>query len=90
MIFKIIFTWWNKQTVGTFLKQFLLENTLEKTIMEINIIKIDMIKDGLFIQKRLRQQKFLLIGIYGCIILLIKFQIRWKKNTIGKRTILKT
>ena len=55
---KIIFTWWNKQTLGTFLKTFFLENLLEKMNLETNIMKIKKkIKDGLFIQKILKQQK---------------------------------
>ena len=39
-IMKFIFTWWNRQTFGTFLKNnFFLENLLEKTNLVINIIK---------------------------------------------------
>ena len=44
--FKNIFTWWNKQTFGTFLKTFFLENMLVQINMEINIIKIKKMKDG--------------------------------------------
>jgi hypothetical protein len=43
---KIIFTWWNRQTFGTFLKLYFLENMLEKMNMEINIIKVKKMKDG--------------------------------------------
>ena len=43
---KFIFTWWNRQTFGTFLKQYFLENMLEKTNLEINIIKVKKTKDG--------------------------------------------
>ena len=43
---KIFFTWWNKQTIGTFIKTFLLGNLWEKMITEISITKIKMMKDG--------------------------------------------
>ena len=39
MSLKIIFTWWNKQTFGTFLKTLFLENMLVLMNTEINIIK---------------------------------------------------
>ena len=47
---KIIFTWWNKQTFGTFLKTLFQENTLAKMNLETNIIKIKKMKGGLFTQ----------------------------------------
>ena len=37
---KQIFTWWNKNTFGTFLKLYFLESMLEKMNSETNIIKI--------------------------------------------------
>ena len=40
MIFKIIFTWWNKQTFGTFLKTFFLESMLDQMNTETNTIKV--------------------------------------------------
>ena len=40
MIFKIIFTWWNKQTFGTFLKTLFFESTLDLMNMGTNIIKV--------------------------------------------------
>ena len=40
MIFKIIFTWWNKQTLGTFLKTLFLESMLAQMNMETNITKV--------------------------------------------------
>ena len=49
MSLKIIFTWWNKQTFGTFLKTLFLENLLVQTSMEIGIIKVKAMKGGLFI-----------------------------------------
>ena len=51
MSLKIIFTWWNKQTFGTFLKTLFLENMLVLMNMETNIIKVKKMKDGLFIKK---------------------------------------
>ena len=59
---------------------------LVKMSLEINIIKIKKMKDGLFIQEVSRQQKLPTIGIYGCTILLTEFQIIMKKiNIIGKK-----
>ena len=46
MIFKIIFTWWNKQTFGTLLKTLFLESMLVQMNMETNIIKVKKMKDG--------------------------------------------
>ena len=40
MILKVFFTWWNRQTFGTFLKTLFTVNLLEKINLEINIIKI--------------------------------------------------
>ena len=63
------FTWWNKQTFGTFLKTLFLENMLAQTSMEINIIAVKKMNVGLFMQRILRQQKLPLTGIYGYITL---------------------
>ena len=46
MIFKIIFTWWNRQTFGTFLKRYFLENTLAQMSLETNIIKVKKMNVG--------------------------------------------
>ena len=46
MSLKIFFTWWNRQTFGTFLKTLLPVNMLAKMILAINTIKIRMMKDG--------------------------------------------
>ena len=46
MSFKILFTWWNKQTFGTFLKTIFLENMLDLMNLEIDIIGIKMMKGG--------------------------------------------
>ena len=51
MSLKIIFTWWNKQTFGTFLKTYFLENMLVQMNMEINIIKVKKMNVGLFMLK---------------------------------------
>ena len=84
---KIFFTWWNKQTFGTFLKTLFLENMLGQMNMEINIIKVKKMNVGLFIQKILRLQRLLLIGIYGSTTRLTKFQAIKTKNTFGKKNI---
>ena len=50
---KLIFTWWNKQTLRHVFKNIiLLEDLLVKMNTEINIIEIKMMKDGLFIQSK--------------------------------------
>ena len=90
MSLKIIFTWWNKQTFGTFLKTLFLENMLVLMNMEINIIKVKKMNDGLFTQKILKQLKSLQIGIYGYIIQLIKFQIKKIKIFMAKKTFRKS
>ena len=48
---KQIFTWWNRNTFGTFLKTLFLESMLAKMILEINIIKIKKMKGGSSIHK---------------------------------------
>ena len=50
MNLNIIFTWWNRQTFGTFLKTFFMVIMLVKMNLEINIIKVKKMRDGLFIQ----------------------------------------
>ena len=59
---------------------FFLENLLEQTLLEINIMKIKKEKDGLFTQMRLMQVKYLWSGILGC----ISRQIKSKKIMIWK------
>ena len=46
MSLKVIFTWWNKQTFGTFLKTLFLENLLAGMNLVTNIIKVKVMKDG--------------------------------------------
>ena len=57
MSFKIIFTWWNKQTFGTFLKTLFFGKYVGKMSREINIIKAKKMKDGLFIQNNIEATK---------------------------------
>ena len=51
MSLKIIFTWWNRQTFGTFLKTLFFGKYVGSDELEINIIKVKKMNDGLFIQK---------------------------------------
>ena len=51
MSFKIIFTWWNRQTFGTFLKTLFLGKYVGTDEFEINIIKVKKMIAGLFIQE---------------------------------------
>ena len=46
MNFKIIFTWWNKQTFGTFLKTLFFGKFVGQTSMEINIIEVKKMNVG--------------------------------------------
>ena len=48
---KIIFTWWNKQTFGTFLKTLFTGKYVGKDKLEINITKIRTMKGGLYTKK---------------------------------------
>ena len=50
MSLKIIFTWWNRQTFGTFLKTLFFGNMLVQMNMEINTIKVKKMNVGLFMQ----------------------------------------
>ena len=72
--FKQIFVWWNQTTFGTRIKTIFLENLLEKTHLEINIIKINLEKDGLFIKMKLMHQKFQTNGTHGCTLQKIKLK----------------
>ena len=60
--------------------------------MEINIIKVKKMNVGLFIQKILKLLKLHLIGIYGCITQLTKFQMKsdkkysWQKKHLENQT----
>ena len=89
MLLKLIFTWWNKQTIGTFLKTLFFGEFVGTDEFETDIIKIKRTKDGLFTQEMLRQQKLHQIGICGCTTLLTKFQYRMRKNITGRKNILK-
>ena len=64
---KQIFTWWNKNTFGTFLKLYFLENWLKDDEYGNKYYKNKKIKDGLSMPVTLRLQKLPLIGFFGCI-----------------------
>ena len=83
---KIIFTWWNRQTFGTFKNLIFLESLLVPMNMEINTIKVRKMKDGLFMVKILRT-KISADWCYGCIIQLTKYLIIKIKNFHGKKNI---
>ena len=63
---------WNKN------KNYFFGKFVGKDLLAINIMKVKMVKDGLFILMKLMHQKFQLSGIHGCILL----QIKLKKNMI--------
>ena len=54
---KQIFTWWNSQTVGTFIYTILFGKFVGKDDLVTNIIKIKRVKDGSFIMEKLMLQK---------------------------------
>ena len=45
-LIKKVFIWWNQETIGTKIKTIFLENLLEKTLLEINIMRVKKVKDG--------------------------------------------
>ena len=59
---KQIFTWWNSQTLGTFLYTIFFGKFVGKMNLEINIIKIKKIIVGLFITDEINASKSHLIG----------------------------
>ena len=50
MNLKIFFTWWNRQTFGTFLKTLFFGKLVGKDEFEINTIRTRKTRDGLYIQ----------------------------------------
>ena len=57
MIFKYIFTWWNKQTFELILKQLFTGKYIGKDNLEINIIRTLKTKGGLYIQTKLNHPR---------------------------------
>ena len=57
MNLKIFFTWWNRQTLGTFLKTLFLGKYVGSDEYGNKYYKSKKMKDGLFIQIILKQQK---------------------------------
>ena len=91
MIFKIIFTWWNKQTFGTFLKTLFFGKYVGSDEYGNKYYKSKKMNVGLFIQIILKQLKLLQIGIYGYIIQLIKLpDKKEKKFSLAKKTFRKS
>ena len=72
--FKQIFVWWNQTTIGTRIKTIFFGKFVGKIHLEINIIKINLEKDGLFIKMKLMHQKFQTNGTHGCILQKIKLK----------------
>ena len=77
---KMLFTWWNKQTLGTFLKTLFTGKYVGKDNLGNKYYKNNKNERWVIYSKKLRQQKSLQIGIYGCIIQLTKFQTKDKKK----------
>ena len=71
-LLKKIFTWWNQDTFGTRLKTIFFGKLVGRMNLVINIMKVKMERDGLFIQILLMLLKYQLNGILGCILHPIK------------------
>ena len=89
MIFKIFFTWWNRQTLGTFFKTLFFGKLVGSDEFGNKYYKSKRVSVGLFIQIMLRLLKSLQTGIFGCIIQQTRFQIKEILNTLGKKIIKK-
>ena len=76
MSLKIIFTWWNKQTFGTFLKTLFFGKYVGSDEYGNKYYKNKKDERWVIYKNKLRQLKLLLNGIYGYIIQLTKFQIK--------------
>ena len=69
MSLNIIFTWWNKQTFGTFLKTLFYGIYVGQDELGNRYYKSKKIKDGVIKLIKLRLRKLPQIGIYGYTIL---------------------
>ena len=79
---KIFFTWWNRQTFGTFLKTLFFGKYVGKDELGNKYYKNNKNERWVIYSSHIEAT-----GIYGCIIQLIKFQISMKKNIHGKKNI---
>ena len=92
MNLKIIFTWWNRQTFGTFLKTLFFGKFVGSDEYGNKYYQSKKNERWVIYSKVLRQLKLLQIGIYGCIIQLIKFQTiknvkySWQKKHLENQT----
>ena len=84
MSLKIIFTWWNKQTFGTFLKTVFFGKYVGSDEYGNKYYISKKMNVGLFTQKILKLLKLHQIGIYGFIIQLTKFHDKVKKHSWQK------
>ena len=58
-LLKKIFTWWNQRYFWNKIKNYFFGKFVGSDDLEINITRVKMEKDGLFIQKKLMQLKYL-------------------------------
>ena len=87
MNLKIIFTWWNRQTFGTFLKTLFFGKYVGTDEHGNKYFQSKKMNDGLFTLIILRLLKLLQTGIYGCIIQSAKYQTIRMLNISGKKNI---
>jgi NADH:ubiquinone oxidoreductase subunit len=92
MSLKIIFTWWNKQTFGTFLKTLFFGKFVGSDEYGNKYYQSKKNERWVVYANVLKQLKLLQNGIYGCIIRLIKFQFKmnnkylWQKKHLENQT----
>ena len=86
MILKIIFTWWNKQTFGTFLKTLFTGILVGKDEFGNKYYKNKNDDRWVVYSKNVEATKIPQTGIFGCIEQSIKSQMKKKKNIHGKKT----
>ena len=89
MSLKIFFTWWNKQTFGTFLKTLFFGKFVGKDEYGNKYYKSKQDQRWVIYANNIEASKITSDWFYGYIILLTKFLIKMIKNTVGKKSIKK-
>ena len=87
MLFKIIFTWWNKFTFGTFLKTLLFGKYVGSDEFGNKYYKSKKNERWVIYADSIEATKISSNGIYGYTIQLIKSLIKIFKNLNGKKNI---
>ena len=86
MSLKIFFTWWNKQTFGTFLKTLFFGKFVGKDEYGNKYYKSKQDQRWVIYANKIEASKITSDWFFnGYIILLTKFLIKMIKNTVGKK-----